>query len=580
LEKGEAVLSFYAWDAIYRLYILLINNDIMNTKRNGFFMAALAMVLFAMNLDANNIQVSNTRLIGQNTSAGVNNPANYTLVQFDLSWENSWRTDDLNGDGVTNLDAAWVCVKYRIGSGDWQHAWLNNDGHSGGTGTGATIDAGLLTPGNAFHATTNPGLGVFIYRSANGTGTFSIGGAQLRWNYGANGVADNSNIELRVFAIEMVYVPQGSFYLGSGGSEDNAFYKYPTTTNPYQVTSENAITVGTETDNLYYTSTTYGGDHSGPIPVGFPKGYNAFYMMKYSITQQQYVDFLNTLTRTQQDNRTETSLAAGITTVSNRYVMSNNNVLQYRNGIRCDESIHSSDPITFYCDLNGDGTGGQTADGQWIACNQLSWMDGAAYTDWAGLRPMTELEYEKACRGTVTPVSNEYAWGTATVADNAYSLSNAGAANEGIATNYSTAANTGNASYSATYSNIDGPLRVGIFAANTSNTGRITAGAGYYGIMELSGNLREWPVTIGNATGRAFTGVHGNGALSDAGHADVFAWPGLNSGQVTGAYGSGLRGGAWSAPADNLRTSDRRFAADIFTNRYDSFGFRGVRSVP
>ena len=36
---------------------------------------------------------------------------------------------------------------------------------------------------------------------------------------------------------------------------------------------------------------------------------------------------------------------------------------------------------------------------------------------------------------------------------------------------------------------IDGPLRVGIFAANSLNTGRITAGASYYGIMELSGNL-------------------------------------------------------------------------------------------
>jgi hypothetical protein len=28
---------------------------------------------------------------------------------------------------------------------------------------------------------------------------------------------------------------------------------------------------------------------------------------------------------------------------------------------------------------------------------------------------MTELEYEKACRGPLMPVANEYAWGTTTI---------------------------------------------------------------------------------------------------------------------------------------------------------------------
>ena len=142
-------------------------------------------------------------------------------------------------------------------------------------------------------------------------------------------------------------------------------------------------------------------------------------------------------------------------------------------------------------------------------------MDGAAYSDWAGLRPLTELEYEKACRGTLTPVADEYVWGTATIADSAYTLSNAGANNEGIASNYSSGA--GNASYGTTDGSIDGPLRVGIFAANSLNSGRMTAGASYYGIMELSGNLWERPVTIGNATGRGFTGLHGDGALDASG---------------------------------------------------------------
>jgi formylglycine-generating enzyme required for sulfatase activity len=544
------------------------------------------MLLIAKSITANNIQVSNVSLTSENIAE------DYVMVQFDLSWENSWRITT----GPANWDAAWLFIKYRItaaNGGDdlWKHAWLHNTGHSGGAGTPATIDVGLLDPGSPFDPTTNPALGAFVFRSGPGSGTFTATGMQLRWNYGENDVADNNLLEIRVFAIEMVYVPQGAFYVGSGGSETAAFYKYPNTTNPFQVISENAITVGTETDNLYYSSTTYGGDQGGPIPDAFPKGYASFYCQKYEITQQQYVDFLNTLTRTQQDSRTYTSLAAGTTSVIYRYVMMNADILYQRSGIRCNGTIHTSDPITFYCDLNGDGTGGQAADGQWIACNQLSWMDCAAYADWAGLRPMTELEFEKACRGTVTPVSNEYAWGTATVADNAYTLSNSGADNEGINDNYSTAPNTGNASYGI---NIDGPLRVGVFAANTSNTGRITAGAGYYGIMELSGNLGERPVTIGNLAGRSYTGLHGNGNLNTSGDADVSFWPGINGNSNTGvantayggttgvtrAAGSGFRGGNYVINAAAMRTSDRYNAAYTFIERRSNYGFRAVRDVP
>lgn len=505
-------------------------------KRTITLFTALALLLFAGSVAANNINVSNIRVTGQNTTAGENNPANYTLVQFDLSWENSWRTSS----APNNWDAAWVFVKYRVGSGDWQHAWLNNTGHSSGTGTSATIDAGLLTPGTAFHATTNPALGVFIYRSADGTGNFSITGAQLRWNYGANGVADNATVDVKVFAIEMVYVPAGNFYVGSGGTETSAFYMYPTTTNPYQITGEGAITVGTTDGNLYYPSSTYGGDQSGPIPANFPKGYAAFYCQKYEISQQQYVDFLNTLTSAQ---------------ASTRYPNATTN----RHAITVSGGVYSTT-------------------NPYVACNFLSWMDGAAYSDWAGLRPMTELEFEKACRGLETPVANEYAWGTATVAGNAYTLENDNATNEGIASNYSTS--TGNASYDITDGSIDGPLRVGIFAANTNNTGRITAGASYYGIMELSGNLWERAVTVGNATGRDFTGLHGNGALSTNGHANETAWPGLTSGEVTGATGSGFRGGLWDGSATSMRVSARYYAASTNPNRYGTYGFRAVRVAP
>ena len=46
-------------------------------------------------------------------------------------------------------------------------------------------------------------------------------------------------------------------------------------------------------------------------------------------------------------------------------------------------------------------------------------MNLCTYLDWAGLRPMTELEYEKICRGPSAPVAGEYAWGSTTIGTNA-----------------------------------------------------------------------------------------------------------------------------------------------------------------
>ena len=147
-------------------------------------------------LYANKIPLSNLSLTGKNTTD------HFVLVQFDVSWENSWRTSA----NESNWDAAWVFVKYRIASGAWQQAWLNNSGNT--APSGSAIDIGLLTPGLAFNAAANPGLGAFIYRSADGAAsTFSKTGVQFRWNYGANGVTDADIVEIKVFAIEMAYVP-------------------------------------------------------------------------------------------------------------------------------------------------------------------------------------------------------------------------------------------------------------------------------------------------------------------------------------------------------------------------------------
>ena len=155
--------------------------------------------IFAVNLlllqtaFANNVVVSNITLTEQNTTS------NFTLVQFDITWENSWRDP-------STYDAAWVFVKFSTdGGGTWNHATLATSGHT--APSGSTID----TPGDS--------KGVFIYQSSNGGGTVNFTGVQLRWEYGTDGVADNDVVRMKVFAVEMVLVPTAAFAAGSGGSE-------------------------------------------------------------------------------------------------------------------------------------------------------------------------------------------------------------------------------------------------------------------------------------------------------------------------------------------------------------------------
>lgn len=511
--------------------------------------ALTTLLLIGTATRANNIQLANPTLTSVNTFEGHCN------VRFDITWENSWRTSS----DPFNWDGAWVFVKYRTSDGLWHHAKLGNDAQHVAP-VSSIVSTGLLTSTSSFHPSTNYGVGAFVYRSADGSGTFTATGTELRWNYGPDGINYADITTFKVFAVEMVYVPQGSFYLGSGGDESCHFYQYPVTNSPYPIMSEASITVGTADGDLYYPyPSSYGGDAAGPIPAAFPKGYAAFYIMKHEIAQQQYVDFLNTLTRAQQNTRTETNLASGVTSVNNRYVMRNSTSVILRNGICCDASIDANAPITFYCDLNGNGTGNEATDGQWVACNCLSWADLAAWLDRSGLQPMTELEYEKAGRGSAAPVPNEYVWG-GTSAMAATGVSNGGGANESTMPNY---ANTCHSGY------FSGPVRTGTLA--TANSTRAQSGSGYTGALALSDNLKERPVTVGNATGRAFEGTFGNGALDATGNADAATWPSVD------ATGAGFRGGDWNNDATHMRLSNRSLAARIYSTRYEDNGGRGVR---
>ena len=478
-------------------------------------LCTLLLAAFCLPLFANNITISNPSVTNGSVADG------YGFVTFDLSWENSWRMSS----APSNWDAAWVFVKYRVGSGEWLPANLHNTGHVAGTGTAADITVGLVDDNAAFDASTNPGIGAFVYRSGAGTGAFTSTGLKLRWDYGSDGIAGGTNVEVKVFAIEMVRVLEGAFNAGGGNTANSAF----TSTT---ISTGDATTAPTGMGSLGGATGGYPTGQTAPDNASWPNGYNAFYCMKYEVTQQQYVDFLNTLTQTQATERKA-------------------NESTYRYAI-------TGSAVSSYATTNPN-----------VACNFLSWPDDAAYADWSGLRPMTELEFEKACRGPQAAVSGEYAWGTATAAGSAYTLSDVGTASEGIATNYS--ATVGNAVYTTTKGMIDGPVRVGIFAANGSNSGRVSVGASYWGIMELSGNLWERPVTIANATGRAFTGTHGDGVLASSGDANAASWP------STDADGAGWRGGSWNNDTDYMQVSDRSDAGGSDSGRYLDNGFRAVR---
>ena len=197
------------------------------------------ILIFSVAIYANNLRVENITLTDRDLID------HYTMVQFDISWDNSWRD-------IVNYDAAWVFVKYRVNNGEWIVAMLSlNDGEH-------VAPAGSVINATNYYDSYAPG--VFIYRDANGSGSNDWNNVQLRWNYGANGVGDNDLVTVKVFAIEMVYVPGGSFDLGDGSGGSTAFHFYDAgsgNSQPFSVNAQDAITTSsTGSGNLWKSKIT------------------------------------------------------------------------------------------------------------------------------------------------------------------------------------------------------------------------------------------------------------------------------------------------------------------------------------
>lgn len=476
-------------------------------------------------------------------------------ISFTVQWDNSWYASS----APSNWDAVWLFVKYKdCTTSNWLHAPLST------TATDHTVTGGVLQ----VDAVTD-GMGVFVRRAAAGSGNIAAATVTLK----LNGVATGT-YNFKVFGIEMVNVPQNDFQLGDGAAVG--------TFNSITITSEAAVATG-------------GTGSVATLPAAYPKGWNSFYSMKYELTQEQYVDFLNTLTYDQQ-----TALTAVLPNVmtNNWAIGSSAGVTgRSRNGIKVMTSgVASTTPAVYGCDLGGavgaasDGVFNGAYDGQNIAMNFMGWTDLLAYLDWAALRPMTDLEYEKACRGVSGRVSGEYSWGNttfnwvnsqgcATAATNDNAVSELGARGScavvtGNGLCVANGDNNGAADVANTTTiNNKGPLRVG-FAAAAATT-RITAGATYYGALDMTGNVWEQVVAT-NATGSTFTGTLGDGTLNAAGSYTNADWPGTT--------GAGTRGASWlqrsySNPMDlYFQTSNRALAtSNTYLGRTCETGGRGVR---
>ena len=533
-------------------------------------MFALAAVLFLpLGLMANNIRIIGTPTVAKNADQKT------AKINFTLAWDNSWKTSK-----PANWDAAWIFVKCWDGD-QWSHAYLEKSGHTAGN-TGATgyrvqnlaknasnlqmeIELGLSKVYRQWYANPNAlpdtsVVGVFLRRKDLGSGNVVVPGISLLWNYNKQGFAYDDDLVVKVFAIEMVYVPEGEFWLGGLGDHGKNYWSFTaynsTFGNPFRVRSEAEIITRADTDPTHLTCVSNSSfETSGSLPARFPKGYAAFYIMKYELTQEAYCDFLNTLDMGQQNGRIQGNIESiGVGTsfwdgtansLANRRIFievaARTPLVSFGVDANNNGKVNETTPITISRDGTTDNID-MSIDGQDLAMDGVSFFDLAAYADFAGLRPMTELEYEKACRGDQAVRDDEYAWASPARLwfdpvyhwaamnwhDASSNLHSRGFLYPMQGQERAPGYNMG-ITHSYQYRDwwnwwyYHGPLRVGLFADTT--TTRLASGASYWGVMNMSDNVQELCIHAGyNSTGRKFQGVHGDGQLTANGDANTPEW--------------------------------------------------------
>ena len=414
------------------------------------------------------------------------------MITFDLAWKNSWRAKwtepaEKNVTGkplaLENWDAAWVFAKFPgngeggAGGGEpaWRHALLDPDAANHPVPAGAALDVGLTDDGSR-------GVGVFVYRATPGDGPVEFKGIKLHLADPPSASTPPSPAGVSVQAIGMVYVPAGAFRSKTPWKDTFATIRNPDATAPA------GCRVAT----------------NAPVEATWPNGVNAFYCMKHGINQGLYAAYLN----------------FGALNPGKEHASYRPSAAYYgfgRQTVRFDEARDMF-----------------VAEQPDLPRSYISWPEILAVTAWAGLRPITDLEYEKACRGPRAVARAEDAWADGICAPAA-----------------------------------------GLAPGTVTPLPGLDRGASYWGIrgLSLTGCRQEWPGTVSDGEyGFRFTGMHSAGGPKIP--AD---WPEVCAfGQHYG-YKEFIHVGVWLLPADldNLPHWEP-FSFDR-TGRY---GARAVRTAP
>ncbi|WP_338813144.1 SUMF1/EgtB/PvdO family nonheme iron enzyme [Bernardetia sp. Wsw4-3y2] len=542
-----------------------MKQEIQKRRFTTFFLliiGSIFLIHIPTNSFANNVKVENLYITENN------------FLECTIKWENSWffnkelTTASENSSSTQKKDfifkdGVWCFLKIRTNDYTWKHIYLSENDIFINQNTTQVPDTELETvedKGGFF-------LSSIIQEEKNGISQTSISiklPDEIKNQFGVYDIA--------LYAVEMVWVDEGSFFVGDGVSSQNALRKATQTNDstdikPFLIHSENEILVGTDQGNLYGNNGKEEFANS-TIPTTFPKGYDGFWIMKYEINQNQYTDFLNTLTFKQQLNRTANSPESDIATSA---LITSSNAL--RNSIFIKEKGNENLNIPAIYEVR---------EGKYRACNWLNAEDVAAFLDWAALRPITELEFEKAARGVTNPIKGEFSWGTPYILD-ANTIQNDGTESETVSELANVTDSAGLATYNSgiEINQLNGVLRNGFGAKgsdfSTSNFElRLQAGASFWGVMELSGNVWEYCVKINNQSSLSFERNHvGNGFLDENGNVDFLSFNVID--------GFIVRGGAWDsvtyAVGDfrDLSVSARYYATLKHQNRRGTTGGRGGR---
>lgn len=488
---------------------------------------AILTLLFAFHVQANNLVIGTPTISGR-------------TISFTIQWDNSWRVSP----APSNWDAVWVFVKRQAcdqpNENPWLHEVLASSGHSV---TGSQLQVDLPADKR----------GVFIRRNADGIGNITQSTVTLTL------ASDVNSDNIGLFGMEMVNVPQGNFYVGDGRPDLNAFTN-GSTDSPLLITASlQANGLGASSN---YQKNSYGS--TGALPATFPLGYNSFYCMKYEITTAQYTAFLNTLTYNQQlrmqEDPNTTPPTSPVGTIMNQDLGYSIEVMTP--GI----STINLTPAVYGNDANNNNVYNEEDDGLALPV-AIRIKDTMAFLDWAALRPMSEFEYEKACRGPLTPVMNEFAWGTT----DSYSVWWWGGR-----INKFTKNEVLNIAPLGPHNVGQGMVwRVGVAATPTSD--RLHAGATYYGILDMTGNVYERAVGGYNFDYSSFSTVNGDGNLDSEGFANVIGWPiDKNNRDTYESYY--MKKGGSTRRDQMMQVSNRQILNWGDGNRYNVSGGRGVRS--